>query len=438
MPPVVAGVGLLAAFGRRSGLIGSWLYDWFGIQLTFTTAAAVLAATFVSFPLAVLALEAGLRGLDERLEDAAATLGASRWYVLRRVTLPLMGPQIAAALVLSWSRALGEFGATITFAGNLQGRTQTLPLAVFEQLQTDTDAAFAISMLLILLAFAVILALRGRFLTMTLVVDVTARVVASRSGRRSRPRPVGRSRSSDRTAREVHARLDDRRPAASGRGDDRARGRGARRPRERRPRPARATADRRGLPKPAAVPAPVRDRERRVPAPSARRAQTGGARTRVRAPHASRSREARRCSPERSLGRRGPAGRARPGARSSSPGCCSWTNRSPPSTSAPGCAFEISSEKNSRASPGFVSSSRTIRSRRPCSPIGSCSWRTGGDADRHSGGHQDRAEVALRGGPGRGERLPRGSRATEEGAGKLATDEGESWSRGPMASNPAR
>ena len=126
-------VGLLAAFGRRSGLVGSWLYEWFGIQLTFTTGAAVLAATFVSFPLAVLALEAGLRGLDERLEDAASTLGASRWYVLRRVTLPLMGPQIAAALVLSWARALGEFGATITFAGNLQGRTQTLPLAVFER-----------------------------------------------------------------------------------------------------------------------------------------------------------------------------------------------------------------------------------------------------------------------------------------------------------------
>ena len=164
MPPVVAGVGLLAAFGRRTGIVGSWLYDWFGIQLTFTTGAAVLAATFVSFPLAVLALEAGLRGLDERLEGAASTLGASRWYVLRRVTLPLMGPQIGAALVLSWARALGEFGATITFAGNLKGRTQTLPLAVFEQLQTDPEAAFAVSMLLILLAFAVILALRGRFL----------------------------------------------------------------------------------------------------------------------------------------------------------------------------------------------------------------------------------------------------------------------------------
>jgi molybdate transport system permease protein len=163
MPPVVAGVGLLAAFGRR-GIIGSWLYDWFGVQITFTTTAAVLAATFVSFPLAVLALEAGLRGMDERLEGAASTLGASPWYVLRRVTFPLMGPQIAAAAVLSWARALGEFGATITFAGNLIGRTQTLPLAAFEKLQTDQYAAFAISMLLIGVAFAVILALRGRFL----------------------------------------------------------------------------------------------------------------------------------------------------------------------------------------------------------------------------------------------------------------------------------
>lgn len=163
MPPVVAGVALLAAFGRR-GAVGAWLFEWFGVQLTFTTTAAVLAATFVSFPLAVLVLEAGLRGLDARLEDAASTLGASRGYVLRRVTLPLLAPQVAAALVLSWARALGEFGATITFAGNLQGRTQTLPLAVFERLQTDPEAAFALSMLLIAVALAVILALRGRFL----------------------------------------------------------------------------------------------------------------------------------------------------------------------------------------------------------------------------------------------------------------------------------
>jgi len=88
----------------------------------------------------------------------------SRWTTFRRVTLPMIGPSVLAGSVLCWARALGEFGATITFAGNLQGRTQTLPLAVFEQLQTDTDAAFAVSMLLILLAFAVILALRGRFL----------------------------------------------------------------------------------------------------------------------------------------------------------------------------------------------------------------------------------------------------------------------------------
>lgn len=163
MPPVVAGVGLLAAFGRR-GLLGGLLYEGLGIQITFTTGAAILAAAFVSFPLAVLALEAGLRGIDERLEDAAATLGASRWYVLRRITVPMLAPQIAAALVLAWARALGEFGATITFAGNLRGRTQTLPLAAFESLQRDPEAAFALSLLLIALALAVIVALRGRFL----------------------------------------------------------------------------------------------------------------------------------------------------------------------------------------------------------------------------------------------------------------------------------
>ena len=163
MPPVVAGVGLLAAFGRR-GIVGGPLYDWFGIHITFTTWAAIIAAAFVSMPLAVLALESGLRSIDERLEGAAATLGASRWYVLRRVTIPLLGPQIAAAAVLAWARALGEFGATITFAGNLRGRTQTLPLAVYEQLQSDPEAAFALSVVLIAVALGVILALRGRFL----------------------------------------------------------------------------------------------------------------------------------------------------------------------------------------------------------------------------------------------------------------------------------
>jgi molybdate transport system permease protein len=163
MPPVVGGVALLAVFGRR-GFLGAPLYDIFGLHLTFTTPAAVLAAAFVSFPLAVLALEAGLRSFDTRLEDAAATLGGSRWYVLRRVTLPMLAPQLAAGLVLCWARALGEFGATITFAGNLQGRTQTLPLAVFERLQTDPEGAIALSLLLVALSLAVIVGLRGRFL----------------------------------------------------------------------------------------------------------------------------------------------------------------------------------------------------------------------------------------------------------------------------------
>jgi molybdate transport system permease protein len=163
MPPVVGGVALLAVFGRR-GFLGAPLYDAFGVQLTFTTPAAVIASAFVSFPLAVLALEAGLRSLDTRLEDAAATLGGTRWYVLRRVTIPMLAPQIAAALVLCWARALGEFGATITFAGNLQGRTQTLPLAVFERLQTDPEGAIALSLLLVAVSLAVIVGLRGRFL----------------------------------------------------------------------------------------------------------------------------------------------------------------------------------------------------------------------------------------------------------------------------------
>jgi molybdate transport system permease protein len=163
VPPVVGGVALLSAFGRR-GLVGGPLYDAFGLQITFTLWAAVLASTFVSFPLLVLALEVGLRSLDVRLEDAASTMGAPRWYVLRRVTLPLLAPQIAAGLVLAWARALGEFGATITFAGNLPGRTQTLPLAVFEQLQTDPGGAIALSLLLVTVSLVVIVTLRGRFL----------------------------------------------------------------------------------------------------------------------------------------------------------------------------------------------------------------------------------------------------------------------------------
>jgi molybdate transport system permease protein len=161
LPPVVAGVGLLMALGRR-GVAGGWLDRLLGIQLTFTTAGAIAAATFVSMPLVVLAAEAGFRGLDTRFEQAAAVLGAKPGYALRRVVLPMVAPQLAAGAVLAWARALGEFGATITFAGNLQGRTQTVPLAVFQLLQTDSDGAIALSLVLVAISIGVLIALRGR------------------------------------------------------------------------------------------------------------------------------------------------------------------------------------------------------------------------------------------------------------------------------------
>jgi molybdate transport system permease protein len=166
LPPVVGGVGLLAALGR-SGIAGRWLHDELGIQLTFTTAGAIAAATFVSMPLVVLATEAGLRSLDRRYEGAAAALGGTPGYVFRRVTLPMVGPQVAAGAVLTWARALGEFGATITFAGNLAGRTQTLPLTVYQARQTDPGGAILLSLLLVVLSIAVLVALRDRVIQTT-------------------------------------------------------------------------------------------------------------------------------------------------------------------------------------------------------------------------------------------------------------------------------
>jgi len=163
LPPVVGGIGLLAALGRN-GIAGR-LLSAVGIQLPFTAAGAVVATTFVSMPLAVLAAEAGLRSLDVRLEHAAAAMGASRWYVFRRVTLPMLRPQLGAGLVLVWARALGEFGATITFAGNLAGRTQTLPLAVYQTRVTDPGGAVLISLLLVALSLIVLVALRERLFT---------------------------------------------------------------------------------------------------------------------------------------------------------------------------------------------------------------------------------------------------------------------------------
>ena len=161
LPPVVAGVGLLMALGRR-GVVGAWLDRIFGIQLTFTTGGAIAAATFVSMPLVVLAAEAGFRQLDPRFEQAAAVLGAKPGYTLRRVVLPMVGPQLAAGAILAWARALGEFGATITFAGNLEGRTQTVPLEVFQLLQVDQEGAITLSLVLVAVSITILVALRGR------------------------------------------------------------------------------------------------------------------------------------------------------------------------------------------------------------------------------------------------------------------------------------
>jgi molybdate transport system permease protein len=163
LPPVVGGVALLSAFSRRSP-IGSWLYEAFGIQLTFSRAGVVLAEAFVAMPFFVITVEAALRGLDERYEQVAAGLGASPTQVFRRVTLPLIAPAVVAGAILSWARALGEFGATITFAGNIAGRTRTLPLAIYLQLESDPGGAIALSLVLLLVSFAILIGLRDRWL----------------------------------------------------------------------------------------------------------------------------------------------------------------------------------------------------------------------------------------------------------------------------------
>ncbi|MGH8902457.1 MAG: ABC transporter permease [Egibacteraceae bacterium] len=163
LPPVVGGVALLFAFGRR-GVVGAPLERLLGVTLPFSSAAVVLAEAFVAMPFLVITVEAGLRAMDRRFEDVAATLGASRWMTFRQVTLPLVGPSLGAGMALCWTRALGEFGATITFAGNFPGRTQTMPLAVYLQLERDPSVAILLSLLLTVVSVAVLLALRGRFL----------------------------------------------------------------------------------------------------------------------------------------------------------------------------------------------------------------------------------------------------------------------------------
>lgn len=163
LPPVVGGAALLFAFGRR-GLFGGPLYDRTGFLLPFSLWGVIAANTFVALPFLVVTVEAGLRSADLRYEDAAATLGAGRWTVFRRVTLPAAAPSIVAGAVLCWARALGEFGATVTFAGNLQGRTQTMPLAVFLALESNRGAAIALSLVLVVVSLAVLVPLRDRWL----------------------------------------------------------------------------------------------------------------------------------------------------------------------------------------------------------------------------------------------------------------------------------
>ncbi|WP_327365616.1 ABC transporter permease [Streptomyces sp. NBC_01217] len=162
LPPTVGGVALLLGFGRR-GLLGPWLENTFGITLPFHTSGAVVAATFVAMPFLVISLEGALAGLRPSYEETAASLGASPARVFFTVTLPMVAPGLAAGAALTWARALGEFGATITFAGNLPGTTQTLPLQVYLLLQDSPEAATSVSLLLLAIAMAVLIALRGRW-----------------------------------------------------------------------------------------------------------------------------------------------------------------------------------------------------------------------------------------------------------------------------------
>ncbi|GAB3271435.1 molybdate ABC transporter permease subunit [Arthrobacter pigmenti] len=166
LPPVVGGVALLLVLGRN-GLVGQYLQSWFGVSLPFTTAGVIVAEAFVAMPFLVIAVDGALRGADRRFEEAAATLGASRWRIFRKVTLPMAAPGIAAGAVLCWARALGEFGATITFAGNFPGETQTMPLAVYLALESDPQTAIVLSLVLLAVSVAVLVILRDKWIRPT-------------------------------------------------------------------------------------------------------------------------------------------------------------------------------------------------------------------------------------------------------------------------------
>lgn len=175
MPPVAGGVALLYALGRN-GLLGRLLDQWFGVTLPFTTAGVVVAETFVAMPFLVLTVEGAFRAADPGYDEAAATLGASAVVRFWRVTLPLVRPSLVAGAVLCWARALGEFGATITFAGSFPGTTRTMPIEIYLQMQTDPRAATALALVLVVVSAVVLVALRDR---------------AWRPSRSSAPRTVG-------------------------------------------------------------------------------------------------------------------------------------------------------------------------------------------------------------------------------------------------------
>jgi molybdate transport system permease protein len=163
LPPVVGGVALLLAFGR-TGIVGRYLNSWFGITIPFTPIAVVMAETFVAMPFLIITVEGALRSADQGFEEAAATLGAKRMTVFLRVTVPMIAPSLGAGAVLCWARALGEFGATITFAGSFPGQTETMPIAVYYALQTDPNAAIALSLVLLVVSVVVLVSLRDHWL----------------------------------------------------------------------------------------------------------------------------------------------------------------------------------------------------------------------------------------------------------------------------------
>jgi len=161
LPPAVGGLGLLMAFGRH-GLFGAWL-SGIGIELAFTTTAVVMAQTFVASPFYIRSAKAGFDAVDRELESVAYTLGSSRAGTFVRVAVPVAMPSLLAGAVMAWARALGEFGATIMFAGSFAGRTQTVPLAIYRSLETGIDVPLALSTVLVLISFAVLFVFRLLF-----------------------------------------------------------------------------------------------------------------------------------------------------------------------------------------------------------------------------------------------------------------------------------